>query len=510
MLWQLLRAYIVQAWPFAIGHALLMVYLFQKRAVILREADALRRFRPKQTVARSPAERIFEDYIAESEQWLPRGVLAPMSDYTARLEAWLGTQVGNARGAVNLLLVIGIAGTFYALFSFAGDASKLSSQKDVARSLTSALSYAFPVGFIGLMLNLIGHLVVSDAEGKLRDGMQAATSAALRFTRELAVSAKTPVDQLTEALEPLRRLDQSVGQALVSVLEQFTSGLFREQMQALEKALSEVRGAVQELGGPIQQLKTSIETMSPTLERVGELQRNAAENLQSLATAGNSLARVPAELTAELTSGMERFAGAIRRTEESFQAALDGLREASGAGWNQAVETLRQSFANQAAGDIRRIGDASEQALQKLGAAASKLDQNADGMKAVVRELFRGAEEAIRERLVELHTVLTEQYPEALDRLRATIDSTWRAHNTFQKTLEQMESVETRWREIHAQAEQMIERMSRGPMGTMSADVHSTVEHLQAIRSRVAPDRKRSWPQQFRIRVKKFGNWWVR
>ena len=192
MLWQLLRAYVIQAWPFAIGHVLLMVYLFKKRATILREADALRRFKPKQTQARSPAERVFEDYIAECEQWLPRGVLAPMSDYTARLEAWLGTQVGNARGAVNLLLVVGIAGTFFALFSFAGDASQAASQKDIARSLTYALSYAFPVGFIGLLLNLIGHLIVSDAEGRLRDGLQAATSAVLRYSRDLAATAKTP------------------------------------------------------------------------------------------------------------------------------------------------------------------------------------------------------------------------------------------------------------------------------------------------------------------------------
>ena len=287
MLWQLLRAYVVQAWPFALGHLFLMIYLLKKHAMILSEAEALRRFRPKQTVPRSAVERIFDGYIAESEQWVPRGVLAPMADYTARLEAWLGTQIGNARGAVNLLLVVGIAGTFYALFSFAGlfmgEASKDASQRDIAASLTYALSYAFPVGFIGLLLNLIGHLIVSDAESRLRDGLDAAISAAHRYTRELASNAKTPSEQIVNALEPLRRLDQSVGQAFAQVMQQLTSGLLQEQMVALERVLTEVRNAADAL-------RSISQTMSPTLVRIEELQLTATSNLQNLATAGDSLA----------------------------------------------------------------------------------------------------------------------------------------------------------------------------------------------------------------------------
>ena len=210
-----------------------------------------------------------------------------------------------------------------------------------------------------------------------------------------------------------------------------------------------------------------------------------------------TLSRVPGYLTVEMSHAMDKFRDAIQRTEESFQTSLVGLREVSGTGWNQAVETLRQSFANQTAGDIRRISEASEEALQKLVSAAHKLDQNADAMKAVIRAQFQSTEDAIRERLSELYTVLGEQYPQAIDRLQATIESTTRAHSAFGRTLEQMEGAEARWRGIHAQAQQMLDKIAAGSMASVTTDV-------RAIRQQVVPDRQNSWSRRFK---KRFGGW---
>jgi hypothetical protein len=115
----------------------------------------------------------------------------------------------NLHSAVNLFLIVGLAGTFLGMAEFARQAPDLQINSDprkVLDALRIALGHSFPIGFLGLCLTVIGHPFAALFEWKLRYAAKDAINHALRIrTAELKKTSSDPL------LEEVRKLPESLG-----------------------------------------------------------------------------------------------------------------------------------------------------------------------------------------------------------------------------------------------------------------------------------------------------------
>src|SRR5438874_5312272 len=111
-------------------------------------------------------------FLDESERWRTQGVAVPMTDYSDRIDSFIEGLSDHLHNAVNLFLIVGLAGTFFGMAEFARRAAnpqQLSDPKEVLGALQTALGHSFPIGFLGLCLTILGHPLASYFESRLRE-----------------------------------------------------------------------------------------------------------------------------------------------------------------------------------------------------------------------------------------------------------------------------------------------------------------------------------------------------
>jgi ABC-type transporter Mla subunit MlaD len=270
---------------------------------ILRQTKALEWW-PERSSPESRAASILNQFVEECRKLGPRGIAVPMSDFADRLDSHVAVYIDRLHSRVNLFLIVGVAGTFYAMFSFVtkigGDGA------DVSKALRDGLTQAFPIGFFGLVWTFLGHYGAFIVEERLRKALNGATQRAMKVRAD---HLQTPLDQLALALEPLKDLQATLQQTLAPVIEGFreelktASTLMGEQVQPLAAAVQEFHKAAAELSGPTERLAEVAQGMPRILEGIARLQ-------QEVATVVGGMASTSEETRTNLSAAAEQLSSA--------------------------------------------------------------------------------------------------------------------------------------------------------------------------------------------------------
>lgn len=377
---QLLANYVTLAAFFCFLHICVVALIVQEWIRIQNEIGGLRLWVRTGEAPATNCAGVLHQFVEESKRWGPRGIFVPMTDFSDRLDSYVSGRLETLHSHINLFLIVGVAGTFFAMFKFAIVAAKGGiDPKLLSRALAEGISNAFPVGFIGLLLAVLGHWFAFRWEDQLRSAVNLAAQTAMKTRQEAGTGV---VDKLGEILAPLGNLATTLQASLEPVIEGFrvqlndTSKLIREQIQplagAIEKFGTEVKALSEVAGG----LAAATRDMPASLERAAAIQQETRDSMQAFAavmnqggttllnaaqamdSAGRELNAIPPKLQSAFSEELARMTGtaaalwtgasqqffdALKPACEEVCAAGTALSTASAA-WSRLPEHLCESM----------------------------------------------------------------------------------------------------------------------------------------------------------------------
>ncbi|HWW73887.1 MAG TPA: hypothetical protein VNZ44_00740 [Pyrinomonadaceae bacterium] len=346
LLGRLLLNYVSYGAPFAAFHALVAVMLVRQTwyRKIRVETRALEHWRPRGPAGgAAETTRILDEFVADCDNMGGQGFFIPMTDFSDRLDSIVDGITAEMHDRTNLFILVGVAGTLLGVFEFAfrsheviqansGDPGKsLSALSDI---LTSSMSKAFPVGFVGLLLTFLSQVIASIPERRLRTALANATGKALEAREgasrsqvnalqdsvgKMQEAMSTSVTAMKDALLPLANLQQTLG------------GVFEPTMNALSQHLADSLGLV----------SAQHEEMKKTNEGTQEIVGIARQAVADLRQAVERQIK-QAEQTRESNENTIRVMREQHEALAVFNAALDASRER--------VDSVNRSVADAAAG----------------------------------------------------------------------------------------------------------------------------------------------------------------
>lgn len=380
------------AWPFVFLHVIVLAVFVLHIQKIFQEGNALHRWTSGTFEPQGDCARILQQFVDESRHWGPRGIFVPMTDFSDRLDSFVGGRLDTLHSHVNLFLVIGVAGTFFAMFRFAVSAAMGDlTSSNLSLRLAQGLSHAFPVGFMGLILSVAGHFVASAVEDRYRKAVNDATQHAMTIRQE---TGQSMLDRLEAFLAPLQNLQQILAGSLQPVIEGFqqqlkdTSALIQGQIQPLASAVAAIGASVEALSEPARNLAVAASGLPEALAETARLQQ---ENRQ---------------LLERTTTIVNESSGALHRAALSMQQAAAGLHDLP--------ESLRSSFESQLgrmASESERLWNEAAQdlfaalspACDSLAASAHSLQDTSTALNSVPSKLAEELRSAVSS-LSALHT----------------------------------------------------------------------------------------------------------
>jgi ABC-type transporter Mla subunit MlaD len=398
----LVETYVQNAWPFVLAHfALLLFIVWDSIRPIRSEIRAFRGWRPDAGAAPEAA-RFLDQFVREARAWAAQGVLVPMTDYSDRLDSHIDQLFDSLHGRVNLFLIIGITGTFFAMFQFAMDAAPVLSRatgatadaagRSLANSLVQALGQAFPVGFFGLILTITGHIAAYRYESLLRAAAWQATQSAMDARLGLATG---PAQAIREALKPLETLDQTLRDRLQPLIEGFkdqlesAASLIQSQVRPLTTAVDSFGRSVEELGRPVKSLADAAAQLPAALQEIATLQGQTREQFAGISGDLGALGQTLASSATELNGAAAQLTALVESLRTSFAVSLTEMHSEAVSLWKGASE---QFLAN-----IQPSLAAIDASAAALTGAASALESAPNAVREEVGSaLDRMAEEAAR------------------------------------------------------------------------------------------------------------------
>jgi ABC-type transporter Mla subunit MlaD len=431
----LLYNYYQQAFPFLVAHVALTVWViydslyrkFRREIVALHD---WRRGAPGKTEATS----VLAQFVSSSEKWGRHGVLIPMTDFSDRLDSVADSIVEELHGRINLFLIIGIAGTFFGLFQFAVDAVRLLPETTktgdlslFAESFSKALAKAFPVGFVGLVLMVVGQFVASNRERALHNAMANAVRRAIDARDERFSS---PVEALTLALKPLQSLDQVLTKSLTPVVEKLgeelktSSDVLAGQFEVLKESVGAIQSSIQSLETVADRLKGLLEG-APAL--LSELHTLAQGWQNQVAALGSNVTNSTTSLQSA-SEGLQTAANRLQRIPDEFAAVtkteLENLIEGSSRIWLEISQKFFGGFQLTLSQLMVAVHDSSAEACNSLERAASELQTVANTVKSSIESsttaAINGVADEARKTLAGIDDTLRQKFPEAIRNLRET------------------------------------------------------------------------------------------
>jgi ABC-type transporter Mla subunit MlaD len=426
---QLLRIYFVAAWPFFIVHLYVFIQVLRLRRDIVKEIDALRDWNDRRgDGVGSECVAALKQFVDQSERLGSHGVLVPMTDFSDRLDSYVNGQIESLHSRVNLFLIVGVAGTFFAMFGFAWNAvQNLGNPAKLSESLAFSLSQAFPVGFVGLALTFFGHFFAFALEKRFRRAVNLATQYAMAARSEAITGIH---DRIENALRPLFGLQQTLEQTLTPVIEGFrtnlnqTSELLQQQIQPLREAIGGFGRAVANLEQPSSALLEAATIIPASLGQVNVLHKESLQQLQetsrvveslsgtvkdssdSLLSAAVELRQTPALIAGQLGEGIAQLTAVASdgcdKVVQKFDQGLSRMSLASTQAWTDIAGNLGSQF---------------EQVRAPLSDAASRLQATCDHLA--------GVPNYTREQVEALVQGIGASTTETMQRLATDVNSTW-------------------------------------------------------------------------------------
>jgi ABC-type transporter Mla subunit MlaD len=520
---ELLNRYLIAGFPFFLLHlfvALLIVfqtYFYRIR----REIRALMRWVPESSTeggmsSSAKTTRHLDQFVGECRVLGQRGFCVPMTDCSDRLDSILDGLIGELHDRSNLFVIIGVAGTLYGLAEYAllGEVSSQPAA-EVGR-LTKAMSKAFPVGFVGLILTLVFQVWAARPEGKLRVALAEATGKALRFRRDhlenQAGAIREVVGELASSLAPLRDVGGTLRhemEALAGLLgTQFERSLvsIREQADLFSESGKVLREGVTSLSAGVAALVAVSERLDQTMKEAPQILDGLAKSqvkLDAAAAGAEERSRREELLVADVANALSSAATTIAdlstRVEAIARTSLEATQAGAMEAWREGTDRfIRSAEQEYASFQARVIEDARplREELQRAASAWMLVAQNAiEILCQPLLQTFEQARSEIRTDLRDFLRVGTEVLPdlaERVERLReqtATTVSALKEHQEGVATwLNSIQDAETHSREIARVLSDALHRMRETLTSLSAKPLQGIGERLDLIMSELGTD----------------------
>ena len=190
-----------------------------------------------------------------------------------RLEHYVQSLIAQLHDRINLLLVIGVAGTVYGLFEFAYKAAeklkpgRINQIMDLLGPiLANALAKAFPVVFFGIIFTVFMRLWAAIPERNLNDAL---TGVSIKIREYAKKYRLPPVEErltnilmnLEQTLEPLHDLEKTLGQVLTPVIAKFSKEL-RQTLNDVKDTLTDFDQGVKTFSDDVGELKQYVDRLT--------------------------------------------------------------------------------------------------------------------------------------------------------------------------------------------------------------------------------------------------------
>jgi hypothetical protein len=318
-------AYLSNAWPFAVVHGVLLVVVLSFfRGLVL---------------------------------WKPARGERPLAEFDSRTQ--------HLRGVIGLFLLVGIAGTFYALWGLRRGLE--------GREISEALAPAFPVGLVGLALTFVFSLSLDFYESRKR--------LAIELDQEGA--AASPKVQLQRAIDRLP-------ERLAIVLREDRLALTQE----IDSGIQSIRGALE----PVADLQGTLSrTLEPVVRQLAASLDQATGLLRAQGERLNADARTLADAANALGAAAEDTRSAVSQLSKASASAVEGQRAAKKL-IGETQETLGEARTTLAT-FAKTTGDLFRTVGEQLDLAGRGLEEALHGLRQApedLRRVLQGATDALR------------------------------------------------------------------------------------------------------------------
>jgi hypothetical protein len=431
LLGRLVAAYGRDAWPFAIAHAAVAIFLVSSVRTLLAETRALNAWQPGDE-GRAMITRILASFVNDSRSLGSRGFIVPMTDYSDRLDSQIENIVDEIAERTNMLLIVGIAGTLFGVFEFAARTRSLPGGDRLAQMggiLAESIAKAFPVGFIGLMLMLIFQIALAKPISSLHDAASNATRRALEnrgsVSDTLADSIASAIGtSIAESMEPVSTLGATVSEHLQPIV--VTLGDRLEQSLALVKSqFGAIDKSTQRFTDATAHLQTSASAMTTTADELRKVMASAPAVLAKTAELQNlqhrALTQIQSafdrdlKIASHVTETLDRVTNAISslpeelvsRATAAVKASFDEVAAQSLKSWQTLTADLRAELQLQTASLVIETKEEIGRVQEQVGAAAAEWGRLAAHGETLISEPLSRALSEINRSTAEVAEKLT-------------------------------------------------------------------------------------------------------
>jgi uncharacterized coiled-coil protein SlyX len=493
---RLLQAYAFDAWPFALLHLVVVVYLARSVLRLMRETSDLRGWAPNGLIANGPA-AILSSFVRDSRHLGERGFVVPITDYSDRLDSEVENLVGEIGDRTNMLLLVGIGGTLFGIFEFASRVRNLTGDRltQIGSILAESMAKAFPVGLVGLVLMLVFQLALATPISRLYKAASEATRRALEYRGEVSRTiAESIADSIGAAMRPVSTLGVTVSEHLQPVVT--TLGERLEQSLSLVKVqFGEIDQSTQRFIKATGSLHESTDALLKTSARLEELLRTVPEVLAGTARVQDLHETMSRELAvafrrniddaAAVAGSLRRVGEAakdlpaelIRRTSEAVRPAFEAISIDLVARSRDEMEQIQQSV-HGAADEWRRLAASSEAMITKpLESALAGVAASVERALGVTAGLTRSLAEVEKD-LISLPDRFADRTADAIKpafaRVAEESSATWRDLVQIVAS-----GVQRDYADYIASSRQEVEGLS-AEMRAMSDEIRRLAEGAQA------------------------------
>jgi hypothetical protein len=449
-------------------------------------------------------------FLEESERWKKQGLILSITDYSDRIESMIEGLTDRLHNGVSLFLLVGIAGTFYGMATFAFNAPDLSQgaadPQDVLEALRVALGHSFPVGFVGLCLTIGAHPLVSYFDAQLREIVKNAVNQALRlrgaalrqdnseaviaelrklpelFAESVATSNRALIDHFQPLLEIPKAIHDAHDGAIAPLREMFADSRkeWKETISKLDKQNTRITGAIERLERPVLDLSTRINEISQLVMAVQEVVQRLTADAEQVSTA---LGNVQIGLGSSLET--------LRITSLEFQNLPANIRSELRVVGEHAVDAMRNyyesigreyvaSVQGIAGGMISDIAEACKRAAGSIEGASDGLRVTAASITPELQTAIQTGADHLNRHLIAFDNAFAKHFPQAVADLEETLRTAAQQIGHSRSVLEGMSAATTVAGE-HAKAWADVQGQLKALADTLRSDFEVVDRHAMAV-----------------------------
>lgn len=417
ILFSLIANYLAVGWPFALAHATLLFFFLRSYRQARSEVRHLAAWKPGQSNEAYRSSRILQQFIADCSRHGERGSLIPMTDYSDRLDAHIGHSVATLSTRANLFLIVGVLGTFFALFQFAFEVRGGLPPEAIGRRLSQGLASAFPIGFIGLALAFWAHWKTDSLEGEFRQRAEDGVQQALAIRSQTLVTVESAVLQ---AIEPLRNLEATLSRTLQPVIESFrdqlrqTHQIMAQQVQPLVDAVDRLQQTTQQWNQAMEVFRAASGDYHRLLRESAEMQKENLSTVKRSRKIFDDLERLLQASAGTLTEASHRILAVPQVLSDRLAQTMDDLAIRVETSWQEASRRVSENLAATAA-SLQSSASGLSAAAGQLGELASSISQNVSA--AIARQ---------QDQLAVSLTEMNSRFARAAEEMMEKAENTWR------------------------------------------------------------------------------------